>query len=375
MFRTKAVVTIEDAGPVLAALLDHLEEHATVIRTERGARLSSPFGTVDIARRSDTVLVDVASGSAEVLAMIKIFIAEHVFEFAGEAASIVWSGDGASDALPPHFQKLVVSGAFDVTPRMRRVLFSCENIAACASDAGYHIRLLLPPPGRPPRWPTLAADGRMQWPAGEDALVSRVYTIRSIDPDSNTIAVDFVLHDHAGPGAAWGAAARAGDVAGMLGPGGGSVAPAARYLLAGDETALPAIARLLETLPAQARGLALIEVADAAEEQAIANRTAIEVRWLHRDGAAPGTTTLLPDAVMALPGPAQGDDLFVWASCEFSAFKAIRAHVRKQWNLAKENHLVTSYWRRGSSEETAGHPDAATDAAATVGRRLGLDVE
>ena len=122
-------------------------------------------------------------------------------------------------------------------------------------------------------------------------------------------------------------------------------------------------------------GLALIEVADAAEEQAIANRTAIEVRWLHRDGAAPGTTTLLPDAVMALPAPAQGDDLFVWASCEFSAFKAIRAHVRKQWNLAKENHLVTSYWRRGSSEETAGHPDAATDAAATVGRRLGLDVE
>ena len=66
----------------------------------------------------------------------QIFIAEHVFEFAGEAASIVWSGDGASDALPPHFQKLVVSGAFDVTPRMRRVLFSCENIAACASEAG-----------------------------------------------------------------------------------------------------------------------------------------------------------------------------------------------------------------------------------------------
>ncbi|MBE0694218.1 MAG: siderophore-interacting protein [Aquamicrobium sp.] len=161
----------------------------------------------------------------------------------------------------------------------------------------------------------------------------------------------------------------------MLGPGGGSVAPAARYLLAGDETALPAIARLLETLPAQARGLALIEVADVAEEQAIANRTAIEVRWLHRDGAAPGTTTLLPDAITALPAPAQGDDLFVWASCEFCAFKAIRAHVRKQWKLAKENHLVTSYWRRGSSEDTAGRLDAETDAAATVGRRLGLDVE
>lgn len=362
MFRTKAVVTIADAEPVLSVMLDHFEEHATVIRTDDGARLSSPFGTVDITRTPERVLVDVASGSAEVLAMIKIFIAEHVFEFAGESASIVWSGDGARDPLPPHFQKLVVAGAFDVTPRMRRVLLSCENISACAGDSGYHIRLLLPPRGRAPRWPLIAADGRMRWPAGEDALVSRVYTIRSIDPDRNEIAVDFVRHDHAGPASVWAAGTRPGDVVGMLGPAGGTVAKAGRYLLAGDETALPAISRLLETLPAQARGLALVEVADAAEEQAIANRTKIELRWLHRDGAAAGTTTLLQDAVASLPEPPGDGDLFVWAGCEFSASKAIRDHVTKHWKLARSNHLVASYWRLGSSEDGAAQLESATDA-------------
>lgn len=350
MYRTQALVRLDDPEPVLAALLDHLQEHATVIRTEGGARLSSPFGTVDITRRPDVVLVDVASGAADILAMMKIFVAEHIFEFAGETASVVWSGDGAGEALPPHFQKLVVTDAFDVTPRMRRVLFSCENIAACAGEGGYHIRLLLPPSGRAPSWPSIAADGRMRWPEGDDALVSRAYTIRSADPAENTIAIDFVLHEHAGPASAWALVARQGDVAGMLGPGGGTVAQTGYYLLAGDETALPAISRMLETLPAQSRGTALIEVADAGEEQEIANRTAIEVRWLHRDGAAPGTTTLLEDAIAALPEPA-ADDLFAWVSCEFSAFKAIRAHVRKRMNLPRERHLVTAYWRRGSSED------------------------
>ena len=99
--------------------------------------------------------------------------------------------------------------------------------------------------------------------------------------------------------------------------------------------------------------VALIEVADAAEEQKIDNRTAIEIRWPHRKDAAPGTSKLLQDAIMALPEPGRDDDLFVWASCEFSAFKAIRAHVRKRWGLAREKHLVTSYWRLGMANDDA----------------------
>jgi hypothetical protein len=243
-FRATAVVTLDEMDHVLATLLDHLEEHATVIRSATGARLTSPFATVDIVRQPEAVHLDVACGSAEILAMIKVFVAEHIFEFATGVPSIVWSGDGSADPFPPHFQKLVVAEAFDVTPRMRRVVFACETVASYGGDASYHVRLLLPPRGRAPVWPSLAADGRMVWPRGEDELVTRVYTIRSVDAGRSRIAVDFVLHEgNHSPGAGFALNAAPGDVIGILGPGGDGCPDAPRLLLMGDEAALPARSR------------------------------------------------------------------------------------------------------------------------------------
>jgi NADPH-dependent ferric siderophore reductase len=150
------------------------------------------------------------------------------------------------------------------------------------------------------------------------------------------------------------------------------VAAADWHLLAGDETALPAIARVLESLPPLSRGVALIEVADGAEEQDLAVPEGFELRWLHRNGAAPGTTTLLADAVRSVPVPADAGTVFVWAGCEFAAFKTIRAYVRKELKLAKEQHLVTSYWRRGVSEDGASRLDAVSTVVSALGKRIGL---
>lgn len=137
--------------------------------------------------------------------------------------------------------------------------------------------------------------------------------------------------------------AKVGDVLGMVGMGGSSAPPDRDwYLLAGDETALPAIGRFLETLPATARGVALIEVADAAEEQKIETKTGIEIRWLHRYGAAAGTTNLLPDAVRSVEFPSDGASIFVWSACESSGFKAICSYVRKERVLTKEEMLITT---------------------------------
>lgn len=351
-FRTRAVIALDDPDPVLSALLDHLEEHATVIRNDAGARLTSPFGTVDITRYADTVQVDVASGSAEILAMMKVFIAEHVFEFAGEAASVAWSGEGAGDTRPPQFQTLVVSQAFDVTPLMRRVVFACENAAAYAApEAGYHVRLLLPPAGRPPRWPSLAADGRMEWPAGEDALTSRVYTIRSVDAATNGVAVDFVLHGGGGsPGADFARGARPGDVVGILGPGGDGAPDAKRLLLLGDEAALPAIARMAESLPADCRATVLVEVEDEREEQPIASAAAVELGWLHRRGTPPGTSDLLERALAARLAAGDLGETFIWAGCEQKTAARLRALLRSGLPQARGRHRIYGYWNRD------GHP-------------------
>ena len=360
-FRARATVRVDDIDGCLPALLDHMEEHATVTRAGGGAFIASPFGTVDIRREPSGLFLEATSGSAEILAMIKVFIAEHLFEFAGETASIAWSGDGASDPSPPHFQKLVVRDAFNVTPRMRRVLFSCERLTAFTGDAGYHVRLLLPPAARTPAWPSIAADGRMLWPAGDDALVSRVYTIQNVDTRKVQVAIDFVLHDLPGPASAWAAQTRPGDVVGILGPSGGRVAAADSYLIVGDETALPAISRLLNDLPPQSRGLVLIEVQNRSEVQPIAHSTGIEVRWLLRGNDAPGTTTLLQDAVMALAKPSGQETFFVWVSCEFVACNAIRAHLREEWRAPKGSCLATSYWRRGRGDDGTSGPEDPDD--------------
>jgi NADPH-dependent ferric siderophore reductase len=93
-----------------------------------------------------------------------------------------------------------------------------------------------------------------------------------------------VLHGDQGVASVWAEAARPGDVIGMMGPGGGSMPAMDWCLLAGDETAIPAIARMLEALPETAQGIVLIEVADKGAEQTLPASVGIDIRWLHRDG-------------------------------------------------------------------------------------------
>lgn len=351
MFSAQATIKADDIDGCLPVLLEHMEEHATVIHTGKGAILVSPFGSVEIRRQSEDLFLEAKSASVEVLSMMRVFIAEHVFEFAGETASIVWSDGRASEQTPPHFQKLIVMDTFNVTPRMQRVQFSCERVTAFTGDAGYHVRLLLPPRGSKPVWPSMNVDGRLTWPDGDNTLVSRVYTIRNVDMGSGLVEIDFVLHDTPGPAAAWAVQAQPGDIIGLLGPSGGKVPPADHYIMAGDETALPAISRLLGDLPAHCRGIAFIEVQNRDEIQQIPHPENVELRWLPRGLDHPGTTNLLQDAIAALPRPSAQETYFAWVSCEFTACNSIRTHLRKNWGATKGSYLATSYWRRGECED------------------------
>lgn len=72
-------------------------------------------------------------------------------------------------------------------------------------------------------------------------------------------------------------------------------------LVAGDETALPAIGRWLEEWPAGARGQVFVEVAEASHRQDLPVPDGVALTWLVRDGAPAATTTLLLDALRAAP--------------------------------------------------------------------------
>ncbi|MDD2867816.1 siderophore-interacting protein [Neomegalonema sp.] len=323
--RGRAVILLEDPERVLSELLEHMTEHAEVTLTESGAFLDSPFGSVSVSRFADRVFVEAAAESPEILALIQAFVAEHVHEFAGEDVEIEWSGEAAAEAPPAGFRLASVLRAFDVTPRMRRVVFACDDPTLYAEGAGHHIRLFPAPEETPP--------------------LNRVYTIREADAAAGTVSVDFALHEGgASPGADFARKARPGERVGLMGPGGGGGPPRAKkLLLLGDEAALPAIARILAEAPPDAEIEARLEVADAREEQHLPSAARARVVWLHRGEALPGRSGLLEAALEAhLEGGAH-EGLFIWAACERAVAGRLRKRLASEPGMKRRAH-VYAYW-------------------------------
>ncbi|MFJ8923113.1 NADPH-dependent ferric siderophore reductase, contains FAD-binding and SIP domains [Streptomyces sp. LamerLS-316] len=210
-----------------------------------------------------------------------------------------------------------------------------------------HVKLLFPDPDGSLRLPE--PNGAMlRWP--RPAPVSRQYTVRRYDPVSGEIDIDVALHE-GGLASEWASAARPGAVMHLAGPPGGLIVPHSydRYLLAGDITALPAIARWLEELPRTAKGWAFVEVPDPAQEIELSAPEGVEVHWLHRDSRAADADEALVRAVTAVAVP-EGERLYVWVAGEAGQIKPLRRWVRDEMGLEKADHDITGYWKRGVAD-------------------------
>lgn len=220
-----------------------------------------------------------------------------------------------------------------------------------------HVKLLFPDEDGTTRLPE--PNGTMlSWP--RPSPTSREYTVRRYDPATGEIDLDVALHA-GGLCAEWARAAQPGTVVPIAGPPGGLIVPHSydRYLLAGDITALPAIARWLEELPRTAAGWAFIEVADADEEIELSKPEDVQVRWLHRGGRPAASTDQLQQAVRAVDIP-QGERIYVWVAGEAGAIKPLRRWVRDELALSNEDYDITGYWKRGIADFDDEHEHAHT---------------
>lgn len=258
--------------------------------------------------------------------------------------------------LSPYFRVMRVMRTETLSPLMRRIVlgdapldgFDFEAPPGCLAP---HVHLEIPPDGAArPDWPQLRGDGtlRVGKPTGPGAPTERTYSMRSIDVAKGEIAVDFVLHG-AGPGAGFGARARPGDPCGVWWPHGTLLPATEWFLIGGDQTALPGIAWILERLPPDATGHAVIEIADAAEEQPLARPAGLSLTWLHLDGTPPGLSGRLRDAVLSTPWP-QDALPFLWFGAEATAARAVRRHARNVLRLDRKRFEIINYWKRGSKE-------------------------
>lgn len=248
---------------------------------------------------------------------------------------------------PTRPRRLTVVDTHVLSPHLRRVLLGGPDLHDFPeSQAGAHIKLFIPSPGQALQLPRLGANG-VEWPPGPRPI-ARTYSLRGRDARGGTLSVDFVLHGNGGPASKWAAQARVGDAIGLSGPGGPPLyrADAERHLFCGDLSALPAIAAVLERLPAQARGLALIEIADLADELPLRHPPGIELRWLRR---APDAESPLP-ALVAKARWSALDQASATVAGERAAVAAIRALLLEK-GLRRDRLYAVPYWRRGQREE------------------------
>ena len=235
-----------------------------------------------------------------------------------------------------------------ISPKMVRIVVGGEALAGFISAAhDDHVKMFFPHPGDDkPVLPTPSPNGPI-YPEGAVRPAARDYTPRRYDAVANTLTIDFVLHGD-GPAASWAEQARPGNFLGVGGPRGSFIVSDDFdwYLLAGDETALPAIGRRLEELPAGTRAIAVVEVADAAEEQRFDTRARLETHWLHRNGAAPGDASLLLKAISGLSLPS--GDGYAWVAAEAATAKALRRHLVDERGLRKDRVKAAAYWKQGA---------------------------
>lgn len=219
-----------------------------------------------------------------------------------------------------HRRTVTVQRVERPTPHFVRVLLADPSLAGFVS-AGFddHLKLILPGPDGEP--------------------VMRDYTPAAFDTEAGTLTLEFVLHA-GGVASDWAHQAQPGQPVNVAGPRGSMVVDATLdwHWLVGDATALPAVARRLAELPADARGTVVLAV-DAADRRALPGPAGLDLHWVDDEAA-------LVTALQALPVPA--GEGFAWCAAEAATAARLRAALADK-GLPKEAMRVAAYWKRGAS--------------------------
>lgn len=266
------------------------------------------------------------------------------------------------EIYPISYRELYVEDIEDISPSMRRITLSGEQLQEHEHDGisvpsllshGFDddVRLIFPDPetGERPH-PIAQNDGNLLWPETVKNLF-RTYTVRYFDAVNGRLAIDFARH---GEGLAenWSQNVRIGDAIFVAGPKSCAQLPTHTdwLFLAGDETALPAIGRCLESLPTGHDAVAVIEVPTSADIQDLDIPDSVHVHWAIRDQGddfVAKTSALFEEtADSQLPS----GEAYVWAAGEASRLKTLR-RLFKASGISPKHQEITGYWRRTSRKD------------------------
>ena len=299
-----------------------------------------------------------------------------------------------------------VAAVSSLTPNFVRVTLAGDALAEFSSvGLDQRIKIVLPIPGHGFTDLPDGEDWYAAWRALPDAVRNplRTYTVRSFRPDAHELDIDFVAHGDTGPASRWVSECRIGDELRIVGPAVPSSADelpagaaefdpgaAGRILLAGDETAAPAICAILEALDVTTVGHVFIEVPTDADRLPVTAPAGVEVRWIARNGASHGvrmtdhvhawasgvSTGAVLGSGAAAPARADGavgtveladvdvDEqvlwdvpahteqrpVYAWIAGEAGCVKELRRHLVRGVGLDRQQVAFMGYWRHGKAE-------------------------
>lgn len=254
---------------------------------------------------------------------------------------------------PPRKQHLlVVDEVIRLTPHLVRVILGGDGFRGIEfKDAtDQYIKMLFADPELGLQRPYDMEALREELPM-DRMPVTRTYTIRHIDRAAEQIWVDMVTHGEEGLAGSWAQSVQPGEYISFFGPG-GAYAPRAEaefHLLAGDESALPAIATALESMSPQARGLAVMEVHDESEELVLNAPEGVELVWLHRGAEFAPETAQLCSYLRGIELP--DSDIQVFIHGEREEMKKIRRLLVEERGLERRGMSLSAYWAYGRVED------------------------
>ncbi|WP_213877181.1 siderophore-interacting protein [Pseudomonas sp. dw_358] len=244
-------------------------------------------------------------------------------------------------------RKLRVLKVTDLTPRMRRITLGGAQLAGFLSQAADdHIKLFFPRNAEEEQAMLTMVLGGPKDDGPKPAM--RDYTPRRIDLANLELDIDFVLHGD-GPASTWAAQAEPGQHLNIGGPRSSLIVPDIfdSYLLIGDETALPAIARRLEELSPGRTALVIVEIENEAERQPLNSAANLEVIWVNRHSSDNALARTVAD--LQLP---EGE-LYAWIALEAALSRRLRKVLIQDHGLAEGAVKAAGYWRLDENENDA----------------------
>ncbi len=246
----------------------------------------------------------------------------------------------------------------EVTPHMLRVTVQGEDLRSLPVRGFDHwFRLFLPQSGhevdfsRVPSNLTMGSYFKFLTSPSGTRPVFRSYTVRELRSERGEMDIDFVVHGDHGVAGPWAQRASAGDQIALIDQGCGFdlLDDADFHLLAGDESAVPALLGILRDLPKDAKGLAIIEVPTSADIQSAPAPEGFDVRWLARDGSTqPAGAAAL--AALREFAPEKPQTLSAYVVGERILATEGRRHLVKV-GVPKGRISFVGYWRAGKAQQ------------------------